>query len=577
MIGALACGLAFHGQALLRDAATRPRGTGWYATGILLLLLAWKGTDRNRNLLSDDAPERSDAADSGATPENRAERRRAARIRALRYGVAFLAVLLNVGSVVALRRNGYDSLAAGLGWVASLVLLAAAFAGERARGGRREASGHAEVEEGTDLRLPRAAEIAIFLAILALALGLRLYRLGDWSGGMHGDEGEVGMDALRILNGRPVSPFRTGWFGQPNFYYWGVAIGMKLFGTGLAGLRAFSTVAGTLIILPLYLLARQLFGVRTAILACLFLAISDIAIHFSRWEFSNITTPLLLVTGFFLFFRGLRNRRPILFVLAAYAHASCLYFYLGGRLTPIVAAAFIGYLLVLAPLAGLFPRYRSLRAEDPRRPRVEAIVAAMRRELQVVRPSVRCMLLYAVASLAFATPWIGFYRDHRQFLDARARDKIVFSHAAELAKEYKAEHDPLYLGVRVPRPTDVLPLPIAFERTRLSIALAKDGFWPRVLWGQLKRTLSILTYNNDASSVYTFTKEPVTKPIEAVLVVMGIAWALWRWRDTRMALLSIWFWLTILVGGVLTIDAPYIWSSWVRSAEVFSGITQTSR
>jgi hypothetical protein len=290
MIGALACAWALHGQALLRDATTRARGTGWYATGILLLILAWRGTDRNRNLLSDYLPERSAPGDSGATPENRAESRRGWRIRALHYGVAFLALLVNLGSVVALRRSDYDSLPAGLGWVASLVLLAAAFAGDRPRGGRREATSGAGGEESTDLRLPPAAEIAILLAILALALALRLYRLGDWTGGVHGDEGEVGMDALRIVNGHPVPPFRTGWFGQPNIYYWGVAIGMKLFGTGLAGLRAFSTLAGTLIILPLYALARQLFGVRTAILACLFLAISDIAIHFSRMEFSNITT-----------------------------------------------------------------------------------------------------------------------------------------------------------------------------------------------------------------------------------------------------------------------------------------------
>jgi len=204
VIGALACGWALHGQALLRDAPTRAQGTGWYATGILLLILAWKGTDRNRNLLSDYLPERNAAAISGAALENRVESRRAWRIRAFRYGVAFLAVLLNLGSVVALRRNGYDSLRAGLGWVASLALLAAAFAGDRPRDGRREPVKDIGGEESTDLRLPPAVETAILLAILALALALRLYRLGDWTGGVHGDEGEVGMDgAARAHHGLP--------------------------------------------------------------------------------------------------------------------------------------------------------------------------------------------------------------------------------------------------------------------------------------------------------------------------------------------------------------------------------------
>ena len=46
------------------------------------------------------------------------------------------------------------------------------------------------------------------------------------------------------------------------------------------------------------------------------------------------------------------------------------------------------------------------------------------------------------------------------------------------------------------------------------------------MWGQtdhhpLDPDLSLA----DASSVYTFTGEPVAKPIEAVLIILGIAWA----------------------------------------------------
>jgi DNA-binding beta-propeller fold protein YncE/4-amino-4-deoxy-L-arabinose transferase-like glycosyltransferase len=469
-----------------------------------------------------------------------------------------LALLLNLFCVVRLCGNDYDSRSAALGWLASLVLLAAVFAGDRARKLRRDAARGAGIEERSGPILSPAVEIAVFLAIFALAFVLRLYRLGDWTGGMHGDEGEVGMDAIRILRGHPAPPFRTGWFGQPNIYYWSVALGMRAFGMDLAGLRMFSALAGSLILLPLYPLARQLFGVRTAILASLFVAISDVAIHFSRQEFSNITTPLLLVTGFFLFFRGLRDGRRILFVLAGYAHVACLYFYLGGRLSPIVGAAFIGYLLVLTLAVSLGSRYRSLRAADPRGNRGVALVAAARRELLGIRPFVFCVALYAAGSLALATPWIAYYRDHRSLMTARVREKLVFNHPELMANEYSANHGPLYLGVRLPQLRDVLPCPIVFERTTVSVELARDGFWPRVFWGQLKRTLSVLTWQFDQSGVYTFTKEPVTKPIEATLVVLGIAWALWRWRDTRMALLSIWFWLTILVGGVLTIDAPYM-------------------
>jgi hypothetical protein len=146
-----------------------------------------------------------------------------------------------------------------------------------------------------------------------------------------------------------------------------------------------------------------------------------------------------------------------------------------------------------------------------------------------------------------ASPWISYYGDHRLEWDSRVREKLIFNQAREMGEAHHAGHEPLSLslpGKQVPG--------VARKWT-----LWKDGFWPRVLWGQLRATLSVLTWNYDRSGVYT-TGEPATKPLEAVLVVFGIAWALWRWRDARMAMLSLWFWLTILVGGTLTIDAPYL-------------------
>jgi len=141
-------------------------------------------------------------------------------------------------------------------------------------------------------------DVLICVLIFLFALGLRVYRIGDWTTGMHGDEGEVGLNVVEILRHPGVSPFQTGWFGQPNFYYWGVALGMKLFGRGLAGLRAFSVIAGALLLLPFYPLVRRLFGTRTAIAAAILLAVSGPAVHFSRQEFSNMLGNMAAFCGF---------------------------------------------------------------------------------------------------------------------------------------------------------------------------------------------------------------------------------------------------------------------------------------
>ena len=70
-----------------------------------------------------------------------------------------------------------------------------------------------------------------------------------------------------ILDGNPVSPFTDGWISHMNSAYWAVALSIQAFGSGLFGLRAFSALCGTVMVVPLYLLARRWFGIRVAILA----------------------------------------------------------------------------------------------------------------------------------------------------------------------------------------------------------------------------------------------------------------------------------------------------------------------
>ena len=474
-----------------------------------------------------------------------------------RYALVIVALALNLYSAGRLRGDFYSAIGSW-GWVVSLAILLLAFVRERPRQ-VQDVDTHEDIEEQTDTRMPRKLEIAIVLVIFALGLGLRLLNLGDWTTGMHGDEGEAGVDALNIMEGNRVSPFLTGWFYQPNFYYWGIALTMEVFGTDLFGLRMFSVICGTLLILPFYGLVRMWFGVRTAIIASLLLAFSAVAIHFSKAEFSNITTPLFWTAGFFFFFRGVRTKGTINFVLAGYSFMLSLYFYMGARLTPFMMGALVAYMFVLMPLLRLPGAYLSLRRLTPGLSRLRALRDATLGQARTVVHYFGQIVVLVVASLCLATPWLAYYADNQVGLNARTNEKLIFTNEARMASQYGITHDPLYLGVRAPTPNDVFPfLPVVFEKTPASVEVMKDGFWPRAIWAQLTTTLSIFTYRFDASSVYTFTFAPVSKPVEAALMILGLAWALWRWRDTRMATLSIWFWASVFAGGVLTIDAPYM-------------------
>ncbi len=622
-LGLIALGLALYAQKLVSVDKAIVLSIRWYALAIIIALVAWAGTYKNKSLLFLPAhrdridttlPVRTktgDALPNAIPPKRRfrvllprwyrdvkpvalassdgsstfadneqpaispARLRRpvpgAAAWRSLstkypllakawpRYLVALLALALNLYSAGQLRGN-YYSVVGSLGWVASLIILAVAFFGERRTVvSAIDSPGSSDIEERTDIRISRRVETAIVFLIFALALGLRLYRLGDWTTGMHGDEGEAGMDALSILGGNRVSPFLTGWFSQPNFYYWGVALTMKVFGTSLFGLRMFSTLAGSLMILPFYPLVKVWFGTRTAIIASILLAISDVAIHFSKQEFSNITTPLFLVTGFYFLSRGIRAKRTLDFVLAGYAFMLTMYFYMGGRLTPFLLVAVILYMFVVMPALRVPGVYVGIRKRMPSLSRLRALGRAVSQQATPALHYLGQLAILGIACLCFISPWLVYYIDNQNATGSRPNEKLIFNNVDRMVSNYGANHTPLYVGVRVPTMSDIYPfLPIVFEKTPLSVEVSRDGFWPRVLWGQLTRTLSIITYRADASSVYTFTGEAVAKPIEAALIILGVAWALWRWRDTRMAILSMWFWSFVLVGGVLTIDAPYM-------------------
>jgi hypothetical protein len=597
-LGLAALGCAAYGQQMVAEQEAIVPAIRWYALGILVLFVAWLGTYRNKTCLPrmDDGPwtmddggpstlpaadERAGSADneppsaseaivhpSQAQDPSSIVHRPSSIV--LSYGLGIIAVGLNLYSAAQLRGD-YHSVVGSLGWVASLVLLLAAAVGVGR--GRSEASGSPlaaeqgleaqDVEDRTALKLPRRLEIAILLGIVVLGLAFRLYRLGDVTAGMNVDEGGFGQVARSILDGDRVSPFAIWWISQENFSFWAIALAMQVFGTDLFGLRMFSVLAGTLMIVPTYLLTRLWFGTRAAIIAGVLVAVMEVSVHTSRLALNNIPIPLCLATGLYFLFRGLRSRRPLDFVLAGYALMLSLYFYYAGRLTPLLLAAVLGYLFLLVPLLRLPGAYRRVRHGAPDLPWVSALrraVAAQAGELVGTLRHYGVQLLFlAAACLAFASPWVVFFVNHQQDMTGHTNEKMIFTYPDRGTAIYGVNHDPLYLGLRLPRGDDIYPvLPVALEQTPLSVQLSGDGYWVRVLWRQLTTTLGMFTHRGEGGGgFYPFNGAPVVMPLESVLLVLGLAWALWRWRDTRMAVLSLWFWPTIIAGNVLTVDPPY--------------------
>ena len=148
------------------------------------------------------------------------------------------------------------------------------------------------------------------------------------------------------------------------------------------------------------------FGIRTAIIATLLLAFSDVAIHFSRAEFSNITTPAFLVAGFYFLFRGLRGRRSLELILAGYAFMLSMYFYLGGKITPFLLLGVFAFMFLLSPLLRLPGAYRLVRKLTPNTTRLTSIRTAIAQQARTVTNYFGQTVIFVIACICFISPWL---------------------------------------------------------------------------------------------------------------------------------------------------------------------------
>jgi hypothetical protein len=180
----------------------------------------------------------------------------------------------------------------------------------------------------------------ILLSILALGAFLYFYRLPATPPGFFCDEASEGYDAyclsrtLRDQHGARLPVFLCAlgdWRGGVFAYLCVPAV--KLFGLNEASVRGVAAVVGILTVLFTYLLARELAGEGTGLLAALFLAISPWHFFFSRVAFGHITFPLFFVIAFYFFLRGIRGgKRKTNLFLSGMFFSLTIYTYFSARL-----------------------------------------------------------------------------------------------------------------------------------------------------------------------------------------------------------------------------------------------------
>lgn len=359
------------------------------------------------------------------------------------------------------------------------------------------------------IRWELAASLGAFIIFGAV---IRVAALDQFPPGLHFDEAVYGLLARDILEGaRPV--FFSAWTGREPLYMYLMAGLQAVVGVNTLAIRLTSVLIG-LATLPLtYLLGRELFNRRVALLATGLIAVNYWHLTVSRNGYPNILIPPLEAISFYFLWRAYRHagdeqrtandqrqlrqegrlhgwslivrRWPLngnswLDFLAGGLFAGLvLYTYLAARFYPITLA-------VIAVCALIVDRQRLIE----RRPGVVTSVIAM---------------IVVAAPLA-----VHFIRNPSDFVE-RADQVLIFTQVSSVS-----EGLPLFLE--------------NVWQTALAFFMRGDPRWH-----------------------YNLPGKPIFDPLIAIFFVLGIIIALRRWRKLPYAAILIWT-AVMCLPGILTAD-----------------------
>jgi 4-amino-4-deoxy-L-arabinose transferase-like glycosyltransferase len=340
-------------------------------------------------------------------------------------------------------------------------------------------------------------EVAAVIAIVLLGAVARVVWIDSIPAFYFGDEARAGWSLVLTYRATIPNFFSMGW----NTWPW---IGISLqglfgpfFGLTITTMRLSSALMGTLAIGATYLLVRELFTPRLAVLAALLFALCRTAIDFSRLGICHAQVMCYETLALFLWWRGVNTGRAASYWWAGVALGLCLYTYNAGELAPVLWVGWVAVSVAAAP--------RTLRTH-------------WRAALITFAAMVSTMLPY----LYYATDHLTFGNNWDQFT-GMARRRQTLSQMLEAWHAGNASGAATILKRQV-------------WLTWLGFGVSPSGGYQE------------LNYRGGG----------MLDDVTAVLFVIGLAMALSKWRRAREGFVLYWWIVTVIVGGVLTIDPPAI-------------------
>jgi Dolichyl-phosphate-mannose-protein mannosyltransferase len=195
----------------------------------------------------------------------------------------------------------------------------------------------------TKERLRVLGIVALIAVVAGLAAFFRFHRLDGLPGSAGGIESDLANDVREIVDGT-VYVFFPRKIGEGTMLYAPAAI-VKFFHVTLSYdlIKLPGATAGFLAVGATYLLVKEAFSSRlTGLLSALFMAVAFWPVTISRIALTLTMAPLFTALSLLFLLRALRRGQTNDFLLCGLVVGAGLYFYVGLRVVPILAAACVG-------------------------------------------------------------------------------------------------------------------------------------------------------------------------------------------------------------------------------------------
>lgn len=174
----------------------------------------------------------------------------------------------------------------------------------------------------------------LFLLILFIAVGVRLYDFAVLPGGLNQDEASIGYDSWALLhygidrNGSTFPAHLIAWgSGQNVLYAYFSMPFIALFGLNVFSVRIVNLIFGILSVLVVYWMVTRFRGYKAGIASMALLAIAPWHIMLSRWGLESNLFPAMLLLSVWFYLKAADRRcflplSSLLFALTLYSYGS---------------------------------------------------------------------------------------------------------------------------------------------------------------------------------------------------------------------------------------------------------------